>query len=191
MGSTDKRIDDYVNNAADFAQPILSHFRKLVHQQCPGVEETMKWSFPHFVYKGILCSMAAFKQHCSFGFWKSSLMHEKPDLERVTSMKEIPADKKIIAAIREAMLINEKGIKIPKKAAKPIKKEPPLPPELKNALSKNKEAQEAFKNFSPSHRKEYAQWIAEAKTEVTRTKRVETTIEWLTKGKSRHWQYQK
>jgi hypothetical protein len=46
--------------------------RDLVHKACPEVEETMKWSFPHFDYKGMMCSMAAFKQYCAFGFWKAS-----------------------------------------------------------------------------------------------------------------------
>lgn len=191
MVATDKRIDDYINNAAEFAQPILSHIRKLIHQHCPEVEETMKWSFPHFDYKGMMCHMAAFKNHCSFGFWKTSLMTEQLQSDKITSLKEMPADKKIVAAIREAMLLNEKDIKIPKKGFASIKKEVEVPQELKLALSKNKPAKEVFEKFSPSHRKEYIEWIADAKTESTRSKRVDTTIEWLTEGKSRHWKYKK
>ena len=74
MPTKDPRIDDYVAKSADFAKPILNHLRKLIHAACPAVEETMKWSFPHFMYKGMLCSMAAFKNHCSFGFWKGALI---------------------------------------------------------------------------------------------------------------------
>jgi hypothetical protein len=74
MGKNDPRIDDYIAKSQDFARPILEHLRDLVHKACPEVEETMKWSFPHFDYKGMMCSMAAFKQHCAFGFWKASLI---------------------------------------------------------------------------------------------------------------------
>ena len=191
MQFTDIRVDEYINNAAEFARPILQHFRKLVHQQCPEVEETMKWSVPHFDYKGVICSMAAFKQHCSFRFWKSSLMKQKPALDKIGSMKELPSDQKILSAIGEAILLNVKDIKVVKKTAGPMKKEMEIPGELKTALSKNMIAQEIFENFSPSHRKEYIQWITDAKTEATRAKRIETTITWLTQGKSRHWKYQK
>ena len=131
--STDTRIDDYIKNSAPFAQPILHHLRKLVHQACPQVEETMKWSFPHFDYKGILCSMASFKQHCSFGFWKGSIIADSKQLltiagdtdmgriEKITSLKDIPADKVMMAYIKEAARLNEDGVKLPSKEKKTIK----------------------------------------------------------------------
>ena len=72
-----KNLDAYIGQSAEFAQPILEHLRKLVHETCPAVAEQMKWSFPHFIYKGQnLCSMASFKQHCAFGFWLSPLMSD-------------------------------------------------------------------------------------------------------------------
>ena len=193
MPSTDPRIDAYISNAAPFAQPVLKHIRKLVHQACPNVKETMKWSFPHFDYEGIMCAMAAFKEHCKFGFWKGSLMKEaKPleKLEKITSLKDLPPDKVLLACITEAAILNEKDIKVPAKPKAP-KAALPTPDELLAALKKNKKALKAFENFSPSHKREYIEWITEAKTEATRNKRIETTLEWLTEGKSRHWKYQK
>ena len=77
MGTRDERVDAYISKSAEFAKPILIYLRDLIHQACPDVEETMKWSFPHFMYKGMLCSMASFKEHCAFGFWKSSLIVDK------------------------------------------------------------------------------------------------------------------
>lgn len=203
MDNTDPRIDAYIGKAAPFAQPILQHLRMLVHKACPDIQETIKWSFPHFDYRNeMLCSMAAFKQHCAFGFWKASLMKDPALLEnakaetamghlgKITSLNDLPPDKKMIAYIREAMELNEKGIKVPKKAA-PKKEEIPIPEELVAALRKNKAAKETFNGFSYSHRKEYIEWINEAKTLPTKEKRVQQTVEWLIEGKSRNWKYQK
>jgi len=199
MPSADPRIDAYIDKSADFAKPILTHLRKLVHKACPDVEETWKWSFPHFDHKGVLCSMAAFKQHCSFGFWKQSLLESDAipktktamgSFGRITSLKDLPPDKVMIGLIHQAMELNEKGIKTPQK--KPSeKKELVVPEELTKALSKNKAANAQFEKFSYSHKKEYIEWITEAKTEPTRLKRLATTIEWLSEGKSRNWKYEK
>jgi hypothetical protein len=190
MANTDKRIDEYINSAAPFAQPILKHIRGLVHKACPEVTENVKWRFPVFEYKGILCNMAAFKQYCSFGFWKGALMKEGASFDKITSLKDLPADKKLIGYIKEAVRLNEENIKLPAKPKSAIKKELPVPAVLAAALKKNKKAAATFDNFSPSHRKEYIEWINEAKTEETRDRRVATTIEWLTEGKGRHWKYQ-
>lgn len=201
MAATDPRIDAYIKKSAPFAQPILKHLRALVHKACPGVTETVKWSFPHFEYKGILCSMSGFKQHCSFGFWKASLMKDDASIlkkvgntdmatfDRISSMKDLPSDKILIAYIKEAARLNEEDIKLPPKPKKATATELPIPPALAAALRKNKKAEAAFEAFSPSHRKEYIEWINEAKTDETRNKRVATTVEWLTEGKSRNWKY--
>jgi len=203
MATTDPRIDAYIQKSADFARPILEHIRKLVHKAYPEVEETMKWSMPFFQNNGaIICNMAAFKEHCAFGFWNASIMKDPEGilqikdkgamghLDRITSKKDLPSDKVLIAYIREAAALNEAGIKkeAPKKAPK---KELATPAELTAAFKKNKKAQATFEGFSPSHRREYIEWIIEAKTEATREKRIATTVEWLTEGKSRMWKYEK
>lgn len=204
MAATDPRIDAYIAKSAPFARPILEHLRELVHKACPDAGETIKWGFPHFEYNGaILCSMAAFKQHSVFGFWKASLMsdpegilhvadkHSMGHFDRITSLKDLPADRTLIAYIKQAALLNEEGIKLPSRPPKAPKKELPMPAELASALKKNKKAKTVFDGFSPSHRHEYIEWITEAKTEATREKRIATTLEWLIEGKSRHWKYQK
>jgi uncharacterized protein YdeI (YjbR/CyaY-like superfamily) len=202
MSATDPRIDAYIKKSAPFAQPIMKHLRALVHKACPEATETMKWGFPHFEYKGILCSMAAFKLHASFGFWKFSLMKDDKQLlnkvgktemgnfDRINSMDDLPSDKILIAYIKEAVRLNEEEIKV-EKPKKPAKKELPIPPALAAALKKNKKAATTFENFAPSHRREYIEWINEAKTEDTRNRRVETTIEWVAEGKGRNWKYEK
>jgi uncharacterized protein YdeI (YjbR/CyaY-like superfamily) len=201
MGKRDKRIDNYIMKSADFAVPILNHLRELVHAACPDVEETMKWSFPHFDYKGVMCSMASFKYHCAFSFWKASLMKDQSlmanaksesamgHLGKITDLKDLPSDKKMIGYIKEAMKLNEAGVKVDK--PKMIKKEIPVPAYFAKALSKNKKAKKVFDDFSPSHRREYLEWITEAKTEATREKRMATTLEWLEEGKALNWKYQK
>ncbi|MCW3091892.1 MAG: hypothetical protein JWP81_2961 [Ferruginibacter sp.] len=204
MGKKEKAIDDYINKSADFAKPILHHLRELVHTACPTVEEKMKWSFPHFDYKGeMMCSMAAFKQHCIFGFWKAVLMKDPILVEnarsevamghlgRITSKKDLPPDKTITAWIKEAMQLNDLGIKLPSKPKTAEKKEILVPDYFTKALGKNKKALQTFENYAYSHKKEYVEWITEAKTEETRNKRMATAIEWIAEGKSRHWKYAK
>src|SRR5882762_1256489 len=128
MPTKDPRLDDYIAKSADFAKPILNHLRKLVHAACPEVEETMKWSFPHFDYKGMMCSMASFKQHCAMGFWKWQLMAaskgSKSDeaagsFGRITSLADLPSDKVLRGIVKEAMKLNDAGAKAPKSAPKP------------------------------------------------------------------------
>jgi uncharacterized protein YdeI (YjbR/CyaY-like superfamily) len=201
MANKDARIDLYISKSADFAKPILIHLRKLVHSACPDVEEKIKWGFPHFDYKGMMCSMAAFKQHCAFTFWKAPLMKDKTlivnaeseaamgHLGKITSLKDLPSDKKIISYIKEAMKLNEEGIKIPKKKPKTVNPEIVTPDYFLKALKRSKTALVTFENFSLSHKREYIEWITEAKTEATRNKRMETTIKWLAEGKPRNWKY--
>jgi len=201
MGKKDKKIDTYIEKAQPFAQSILNHFRELVHSTCPDVEEKVKWSMPFFDYKGVMCHMAAFKQHCAIGFWKAALFKDSSLLERakseeamghlgkITSLKDMPSDKKLIGYIKEAMQLNEKGVKLPPKA----KTEPKplvIPPELTTALKRNKVAKEAFESFSASHKREYVEWITEAKTEATKEKRIEKALEMLAEKKSRNWKYE-
>jgi uncharacterized protein YdeI (YjbR/CyaY-like superfamily) len=199
--SIDTRIDAYIKKTAPFAQPILEHIRKVVHKACPEVKETMKWGFPHFEHKGIICSMASFKKHASFGFWKGSVMKDSNQLltvmgdtdmarfDKLTSVEDLPSDKILIAYIKEAVRLNEEGIKLPTKE-KSKRMEIPMPEELSAALRRNKKALITYEQLSPSHKREYLEWITEAKTEATREKRLDTTIEWLAEGKSMHWKYQ-
>jgi hypothetical protein len=194
MAKRDARVDAYIVKAAAFAKPILSHFRELVHQACPDVEETWKWSFPHFEYKGVLCSMAAFKEHCAFGFWKGDLIIKDADrsamghLGRVKSISDLPPDKVLIQYIKEGVRLNEEGIKRERKPA--VRKELVVPDYLIAALKKNKKALSTFENFSYSHKKEYVEWITEAKREETRAARMKIALKWLSQGKSRHWKHQ-
>jgi len=202
MGKTDKRVDNYISKSAEFAKPVLNHFRKIIHSECPEVLETMKWSFPHFEYKGMLCFMASFKNHCAFGFWKAELMKNSQklfsgigktamgNLGKIHCLDDLPSDKILKDCIREAMVLNENGIKLPTKKKSKIVKEIEIPSVLLTALRKNKTALDAFENFSYSHKKEYIEWITEAKTEVTRDKRIVTAVEWLSEGKSRNWKYE-
>ena len=199
MGKRIKKIDAYIENSADFAKPILTHFRELVHEACPDVEEKWKWSFPNFDYKGPFCSMAAFKQHCAFGFWKASLMKDPHNIlgasneamgqmGRITSIEDLPSDEVLLRYIREAKELNDKGVKLPPRP-KTDNKELAIPDYLTTALEQNEKAQETFENFSYSHKKEYVQWLTEAKTEDTRNKRLAKAIEQMSEGKSRHWKY--
>jgi uncharacterized protein YdeI (YjbR/CyaY-like superfamily) len=203
MSETDLRVDVYLKKAAPFAQPILLKLRKLIYKACPEVKESIKWSFPNYeVYGSMLCSMAGFKEHCAFSFWKASLLKDPEGilhlternsmghLDRLSSLKDLPADKILIAYLKEAALLNKNNVNVVKPKRAP-KKELPLPKKLADSLNKNKKAFSGFKAFTPSQRREYIEWINEAKTEETRDKRIKTTIEFSAEGKSRHWKYKK
>jgi uncharacterized protein YdeI (YjbR/CyaY-like superfamily) len=198
MSTRDPRVDAYIANAPEFARPILSHIRNVIHKACPDVTETMKWSSPFFMRKAILCNMGAFKAHCSLNFWKGSLVvGENAETEgmgqfgKITSIKDLPSEKKLIGYVREAARLDEAGVKpvnkYPSKPKAPLK----TPPDLAAGLKKNKLAGATFEKFPPSHRREYIEWVTEARRPETRGKRLATTLEWLAKGKTRHWRYEK
>ena len=198
MPTIDPRVDAYIDKSQDFAKPILTHLRALVHEVCPDVTETLKWSMPSLEYKGLLCGFASFKQHCTFGFWKESLLKEMKfptknamgSFGRITSLADLPDDETIRKVVREAVRLNEEGITVPKK--KPLsKKDVAVPEILREALARDEAAAETFDKFPPSAQREYIEWITEAKTEATREKRLATTIEWLGEGKRRNWKYEK
>ncbi len=198
MGKRDPRIDAYIAKSTEFARPILKHLRELVHQGCPEVEETIKWSMPSFEYKGLLCGMAGFNQHVTFHFWKDELVVGKEGSEgamgqfgRITKPQDLPADKVLLDYIRKAVELNEAGIKAPShsRASPGEKRQLVIPDFLVAALKKNKQAQTNFGNFSFSHKKEYVEWLTGAKREETRQKRLETALAWIAEGKPQNWKY--
>lgn len=201
MGERDSHVDAYIAQAAPFARPILEKLRELVHQGCPQVEETIKWGVPHFEYKGMLVGMAGFKEHVGWGFWKSKLMRdpqgifggdpkESPFAMKPRTLADLPPDEVFLAYLAEAVRLNEEGAKVPREKSKK-KAEIEVPDDLRAALVENAEARATFEGFSYSNRKEYVEWLTEAKREETRKKRLATAIEWLAEGKPRNWKYMK
>ncbi len=200
MGKKDPRIDAYIAQSPDFAQPILKHLREVIHEGCPDVVETIKWNSPTFDHHGIMVGFTAFKQHCVLGFWKAPLLQldGKPvskEMEsgagqfgKLTSIKDLPARSKLVKLVKDAAKLNESGATIPRpprSAAKPVQ----VPPDLSKALLKNAKARAAFDAFPPSHKREYVEWIVEAKTPDTRQRRLDTALEWIREGKPRNWKY--
>lgn len=195
------QIDAYIAKSAAFAQPVLQHIRSLVHQVCPAALETVKWGMPHFEYKGILCHMAAFKHYCSVGFYKAELMKDAAELAaarkesmghlgKITSMADLPSDEVLKGYIQQAAALNEAGVK-KEVIKKDGNKDLLIPQEITAALANDAVANHTFNNFSYSHKKEYIEWITEAKTATTRIKRVTAMLGWLADGKTRNWKYEK
>jgi len=196
------KIDTYIEKSQDFAKPILHYIRETVHEFCPDAEETMKWSFPHFIYKGKnLCAMASFKQHCTFGFWLEKEMKTMQEitqnieknsmfsLGKITGMEDLPSKPQLKKAIKEAMELTDMGVTM--KKASPSKTEMEVPDYFQSALNTHPKASDIFEKAAPSFRKEYIAWVTEAKTEATRNKRLEQSLEWIAEGKGRNWKYQK
>jgi uncharacterized protein YdeI (YjbR/CyaY-like superfamily) len=207
--SFDPRIDAYINKSKPFAQEILEHLRELIHKAVPEISETIKWSHAFFEYKGrVLANMAAFKEHCSLGFWGREMTSVLGDAEllkngamgslgRITSRKDLPSDKQMLTLFRQAAAFVDKGeytspMAARKKNTMARAAKPPLapPPDLAAALKKNKAAAKVFAGFSPSCRREYIDWIIEAKRQETRERRLAQAIEMIAEGKQRNWKYQ-
>jgi uncharacterized protein YdeI (YjbR/CyaY-like superfamily) len=200
MGKKDARVDAYIAKSAEFARPILKHIRKIVHAALPAVEEDLKWGAPHFMYKGMLCGMAAFKQHCSFGFWRAKeLAQEHEELAKdnnpgmgqfgnLKSVSDLPSEKVLTKLVKAAAALNDSGTKAPRATKKPA---PRIPADFLTALKNSETAQANFSVFSPSHQREYIEWISEAKRDETRKRRIATALEWIAEGKSHNWRYEK
>lgn len=194
--ANDPRIDAYIAKAKPFAKPILKRIRGAMHAGCPDVTETIKWSVPAFDYKGPLAGMAAFKAHCIFGFWKQPLMKSAPvdrageamgGFGRFESLDDLPTEAALVKMVKEAVALNDAGVKVPRVTkAKPALK---TPADMLAAIKKNKKALATYDAFSPSCKREYVDWITEAKTDETRARRLATAIEWMAEGKQRNWKY--
>ena len=198
-GQADPLVDAYIKRAQPFAQPILTHLRQLVHAAVPEAAETMKWSSPHFDYKGIFCGMSAFKEHVGFGFWKAALMKDMlpgsglsaaGQFGKIASLDDLPGDRELTKIIKFARKLNDDEVKAPpmRKGARPALK---APADLLAALAKNKKAKVAFEGFAPGQQRDYVAWVIEAKQAATREKRIKTAVGWIAEGKIRNWKYVK
>ena len=198
MATKDPRIDAYIARSADFAKPVLRHLRQLIHKGCPEAQETLKWGHPAFTYKGILCGIAAFNEHCTMGFWKGALIvgnNEGKTREamgqfgRITSLKDLPTDSLLLGFVRQAARLNAEGIKVSRKPKPASRKKLRIPSILLSALRRNAKARSVFEEFGYSNKKEYVEWITEAKTDETRARRLATALQWMAQGKIRNWKY--
>ena len=194
----DPRIDAYIERAQPFARPILEHIRERVHAAVPEAEETTKWSAPSFTLDGkILLMMASFKQHAALNFWRGQEIRGQEasadamgQFGRLTSLEDLPSDDKLDALIREAANLS-KSAPAPRKVKHEPRPTAELHPDFAAALDKAPEAKATLDSFSPSARRDYVEWIADAKQDATRQKRIATAVEWLSEGKKRHWKYEK
>lgn len=202
MKKTDPRVDLHIQKAAPFARPILRHLRKLVHEACPEAEETIKWRSPTFVYKGkMLCGMASFQEHCTFGFWHQGMEEvlgadgakageAMGSLGRITSLDDLPSDRAMARYIRKAMALTDSAAPARPRPPRTASAPPEVPDDLGAGLAQNAAAAATFEKLSPGQKKEYVEWITEAKRDETRRKRLATSLEWLAEGKRRNWKYE-
>jgi uncharacterized protein YdeI (YjbR/CyaY-like superfamily) len=196
MGTKDARVDAYIAKAPDHAKPILEYLRATVHEVVPEVTEEIKWQMPHFTYKGMFCGMGAFKDYSVFGFWKAELVlgdefksvRLTDQLGQLKTIDDLPSKKTLVAYLKKAKALNDAGTKVERQPTAP-KKPIRTPTFFTAALKKNKKAAAAFEGFSPSHKREYLEWLTDAKTEETRNKRVAQAIQWMAEGKPRNWKY--
>lgn len=197
-------VDAYIARSAPFARPILKRIRALMHKASPKIEESIKWGVPHFEHRGIVGSMAAFKQHVAFGFWRERLIRARlgRDAERmfprgaergmggrkIRALSELPPAAVIERTVKAAVALNEAGVK-PARARR--RKPPPkAPPYLRAALKKNARARATFAGLAPGQQREYVDWLIDAKQDATRERRLAHAIQWLAAGRQRNWKYQ-
>ena len=198
MPRTDPRVDAYIAKAAPFARPVLTHLRKVVHAAVPGVEETFKWGMPHFMHGGILCGFAAFKAHCAFHvrgadhlLGEASRDDAMGQFGRIAAVSDLPPPGTLIKLLRAAAERIEAKAKAPRAARKAPRPEAKVPPDLAASLKRNARARTTFEGFSPSRRREYVEWIVEAKSGETRARRLAQAIAWMAEGKARNWKYER
>jgi uncharacterized protein YdeI (YjbR/CyaY-like superfamily) len=203
MGKKNPAVDAYIAKSPEFARPVLTYLRAIVHEGCPDVVEELKWGAPFYMYKGVLCHTGAFKEHCALGFWKGSLVVGKNDIDvvekaagqfgRITKVSDLPPRERLIAYVKKAASLNDAGVPSPRsmKAVATKKAAIRTPPVLAAALARSKRAKATYDAFSPSHRREYIEWIMSAKTDATRDRRIEQALGWMAEGKSRNWKYVK
>jgi uncharacterized protein YdeI (YjbR/CyaY-like superfamily) len=200
MRNSDPRVDAYIEKAAPFAQPILKHIRAVVHEAVPDVQETIKWNVPSFEHHGIMAGMAAFKTYCHFAFWKSQLLDKQfPALAKdgealgqlggIAAVKDFPSRSVLVKVVRAAAKLNEDGVKLPPAPRDDRSKAVRAPADLLAALRNNPDARHGYESLSPSHKREYIEWITEAKRDETRKRRVATAVEWMAEGRIRNWKY--
>jgi len=201
MGNKDPRVDAYIARSAGFARPVLVHLRTLVHAACPEVEETLKWSSPHFMYKGMLCGMAAFKEHCAFGFWKEKLLRDRLEglavadrsamgqFGRIAAISDLPDERTLLSLVREAVALNDRGIKAPARSRLKGNRRLKVPDYFAGALRRNRKALATFEQFGTTNKREYVDWVVEARGEETRQRRLDTAVTWRAEGKVRNWKY--
>ena len=202
MGERSAEVEAYVAGAPEFARPILERIRDAFHAGCPDLVERMKWGIPAFEYKGMLGGMAFFKKHVAFGFWKGRVMADPAHLfdggprastmnVKVASLADLPPKKVLVAYVREAKRLNDEGVKDPVRARPRGSIEVKVPDDLASALARNSRARKTFEAFTAGQRRDYVEWLEEARRPETRAKRLETTIEWLGEGKTRNWKYER
>ena len=199
MSTTDPRVDAYIAAAAPFARPLLAHLRGVVHAGCPDAVETIKWGMPFFMHRGRpLANFAAFQQHCGFGFWRARGAAETDQGDeamgqfgRITALTDLPPKRELVRLVREAVARIDAQAAVPRTPQRRVAAVPPeVPPELAAALARNAAARRTFEAFPPSRQRDYTEWIAEAKRDETRAKRLAQALEWLAEGKPRHWKHQ-
>lgn len=195
--SRDARVDAYIRKAPEFAQPILEKIRAAWHGACPDINETIKWGIPYFERNGLVGGMAAFKAHVSLGFWKAKQLSDPQGIlgegssmsaRRIRSLDDLPHERILLAYMREAVALNDtERAPQPRKPARTL----PLPDDFLKAMQRNRKALATFEAFAPSQRREYIEWVVEAKQAATRERRIAQSVEWLAEGKPRHWKYMK
>ena len=191
MATRDPRVEAYIAKSSDFAKPILKQIRSAIHKGHPAVSETIKWGVPAYVdERGIFCMTAAFKQHCAWVFWtgRTPTSVDAKQFRTITSIGDLPPQRELVAIVKQAATSAPTSReKTTKRPAKPVT----VPTYFRTALRTNAKARAAFDAFPPSHKREYVDWIASAKTDDTRQRRIATALQWIASGKSRNWKYER
>lgn len=192
MAKLEPRIDDHIAKAGAFARPILEHFRALVHKTIPECEEAIKWGMPHFTLGGRnLAGMAAFKKHVSIFFHHDEQPGGTGKFRQIAAMEDLAEDSLIEERLRAAVERLSSAAAQPRtKAAAAPKPVPDMPSAFSQALIAAA-AMDRFDMMAPGYRREYIEWVADAKTDATRDKRIAQAVEWIGEGKHRNWKYQK
>ncbi|MCB0792148.1 MAG: DUF1801 domain-containing protein [Flavobacteriales bacterium] len=197
-----ERINSHIAEQDEWKRRLMVRLRQLIHQVDPGIEETWRWNGPHFDRNGIMLGMSAHKTCVSIWFHKGALLKdprrlfeplEKDEAKgmRVYKLKESDAidEKAFTELVKQAVKLNEDGVKLSE--AKPARKTLVVPPELESVLKKDQHAMTNWEGFSYSKKKDYIEWVTDAKREETRKRRIAQAFQLIRDGLALNERYEK
>lgn len=196
MNEASENITAYIEKATPEFKEVMIALRSVLNNPNFDIKEDWKWGAPNFNNEGMICWLAHFRNHVGMNFFKGTLIKDKYNLfthyreEKGNRQLKFSDINQIIPEqieyyIEEAIKLNQENIKVVKKEI-----DTSLPLDLETELNNNPKAKMFFESLAPSYKRDYIEWIEEAKREATRTKRLATTMEWLSEGKKKNWKYE-
>jgi hypothetical protein len=192
-----ERINLYIAELPDWQRKHLVRVRQLIHSTEERIEEAWRGNAPHFDHQGSLIGMHAFKSCVSIWFHKGASLKDGHGLFKLT---EKDAEREVRKyKIHEGESINEKAfLDLLKQAlkvnaaqaggaeTKPTSRALVVPSDMEQVLRKDEQAWAQWEGLAASHKREYVEWITDAKQDETRKRRLAKALEMIRDGQAKN-----